>query len=135
MTLSHTNPSPQMPNIQREFLSLNQLLSARTSLLDRCYQLKGRLDMMLSQVGAPVLPPLTLGQVRQDQRTERLSRTEARMSYESSSSSEEEDNWEDHMDLEDKLGEEVSDEDDPYESAIEDSDEAQSSDLGPIDSA
>jgi hypothetical protein len=39
-----------LPNIEEEFGPLLELLNARTHILDRIYRLKGRLNLMISQV-------------------------------------------------------------------------------------
>lgn len=60
-------------DISKEFLSLNQLLMARTAILDRCYQLKGRLDIMMSQM-------------KPQKYTRLLTKIEPQLKYESDSS-------------------------------------------------
>ena len=39
-----------MPNSAEKFLPLKQLIQAKTASLEKFYQLKGRLDLILSQV-------------------------------------------------------------------------------------
>ncbi|CAG2109173.1 unnamed protein product [Medioppia subpectinata] len=42
--------SVSLPNIEEEFAPLLELMNARTHILDRIYRLKGRLNLMISQV-------------------------------------------------------------------------------------
>ncbi|KAF7495879.1 WD repeat-containing protein 43 [Sarcoptes scabiei] len=62
-----------IPNISEKFSPLNQLLNARTTVLDKCYQLKGRLDLILTQT-------------KIESKKEKISFMKPKITYESDSS-------------------------------------------------
>ncbi|XP_054153024.1 WD repeat-containing protein 43-like [Oppia nitens] len=100
-----------LPNVEKEFGPLLQLLEARTQILERIYRLKGRLNLMMSQIHTQTLSSID---------TRRLTRKLAPIDYESSSSSsdDDDDNEEDVLDDDFKDILEDSDDDDDNEDDV-----------------
>ncbi|XP_075680841.1 WD repeat-containing protein 43-like isoform X1 [Dermatophagoides pteronyssinus] len=81
-----------MPNSAEKFLPLKQLIQAKTASLEKFYQLKGRLDLILSQT-----------KLDDTQDTTKLSFTKPKLTYESESSDDESSDLDDDDDDDDQM--------------------------------